>query len=114
MSASSMLNEVRRIRDDLDAGMSGGRIVIVASVDPGWNDSSAGDILPWTDQIGANMWVPFAFDHDLIAGLSGRQRAWLRPGDKVIADSHCGWKAGEGRMFCYEFDWPCDPGPPHE
>jgi hypothetical protein len=59
------------------------------------------------------MVVPSEFESDPCQGLSDCQRAWLRTGDHIDVDSlENGWEFGDGAVFNYEFDWPCDPGPP--
>jgi len=58
--------------------------------------------------------VPSEFDHNPVAGLSDRQRAWLRAGDFVDVDVRVTWSdlwSGTAGIDGYEFLWPDDPGP---
>lgn len=85
--------------------------VSVKCVDVGWNEHEAGTISDWGNGCGLLL-VPAAFEADPVAGLSARQSAWLRTGDRVHVDVVVESDDRSSAIYGYSFAWPHDPGKP--
>jgi len=109
MSAQAMLRELRKIRVELEA-VPYGRMVSIQAAEPGWNDHEIGRIDPWEDNSGCRMVVGSEHEDDPVRGLTDRQRAWLRIGDKVEVFGE--FPCDDGTCFSYGFVWGDDPRPP--